>query len=269
MIVNMILILIAEVFQGSQYRVRGSLPKSAHSAVLDLCCQLFQKFDISVTALAFCDSFQNLQHSLSTDTAVVTFTAGFFLCKVKEETSHIYHTGVLIHNDHTAGTNDSTCFIDIFICNRSIDQLCRDTSAGWSAHLNSFEFLVVFDSSANVVNNLFQSHSHRNFYKAALFDLTCKGKYFGSFGLLGTSVSKCLTAVCNDPCNVCISFYVINVGRKLPVSLCSRERRFQTRHTSLTFQRSDQSGLLTTYECTCTSFDADIKVEICSKQILS
>mgnify|MGYP007012703705 CR=1 FL=1 len=114
---------------------------SAHSAVLDLSCKLFQKLDISVLSFALCDSLKNLKHSLGTDTAVVTFTTGFFLGKVKEETCHIYHTGILVHYDHTAGTNDSACLIDIFISNRSINKICRNTSAGRTAHLNSLNSL--------------------------------------------------------------------------------------------------------------------------------
>ena len=130
LVVNMIFIFIAEVFQRRKNRVWSCLSETAHGAVLDLSCQFFQEFDVAIFSLAFCDSFQDLQHSLGPDTTVVALSAGFVSRKVQEVSCHIYHASILIHYDHTAGSYDSTCLVDIFVRYRRVDQLSRDTSAG-------------------------------------------------------------------------------------------------------------------------------------------
>ena len=81
----MIFIFISEVFECCKNRVRSCLTKTAHCAVLDLSCQLFEQLDIAVFSFALSDPLKDLKHSLCTYTAVVTLTAGLFLCKVKEE----------------------------------------------------------------------------------------------------------------------------------------------------------------------------------------
>ena len=101
----MIFIFIAEVFQRRKNRVWSCLSETAHGAVLDLAGQFFQEFDVAIFSLAFCDSFQDLQHSLGPDTTVVALTAGFVSRKVQEVSCHIYHASIFIHDDQTAGTH--------------------------------------------------------------------------------------------------------------------------------------------------------------------
>src|SRR5699024_10613604 len=167
------------------------------------------------------------------------------------------------------GAHDSAWLIDILICNRGIDKICRDTSAGGTAHLNSLELLVVLDAAADIVDNFAESHSHGNLDQTALLDLAGKSEYLGTVGLLRALGREGFSAVGDDPRHVGVCLYVIDVGGKFPVTLGCRERRFQTRHTALAFQRRDQSCLLAAYECARAGFDADIKIKVCAEKILT
>ena len=91
MVVNMIFIFVAEITEGSKYRVRSCLSKTAHSAVLDLRSQFFQKLDIAVFSFAFCDALKNFKHSLGTDTAVVAFSAGFLFGEIQEDWEAVWY----------------------------------------------------------------------------------------------------------------------------------------------------------------------------------
>ena len=51
------------------------------------------------------DFVQDLVHSLCSHTARGTFTTGLIYRELQEEFGNIYHTGIFIHNDHTAGSH--------------------------------------------------------------------------------------------------------------------------------------------------------------------
>ena len=147
--------------------------------------------------------------------------------------------------------------------------MCRDTSAGWSAHLNSLELSVVLDSTADAEKNFSQSHAHRYFYEAALLDLSCECEYFRTLGSFCSELAERSAAVEDDPRNVSECFYVVDIRRFLPEALSCRERWFQSRHASFTFEGCDQSCFFTAYECACTCLDIDIKVKSASENVFA
>lgn len=75
------------------------------------------------------------------------FAAAFSLCKVHKEAGNLYHAGVLIHNDHTAGPDDGSGFFEGVKIQTKIQVFFRQTAAGRTAQLYGFEFLVVLDAS--------------------------------------------------------------------------------------------------------------------------
>ena len=154
-VVNMVFVFVPEVFDRRKNRVWSCLSKTAERAVLDLACQFFQQFDIAVSAFASGDPFEDFQHSLGADPAVVTLTAGFVAGEVQEVSRHVNHTGIFVHNDHTAGAYNRAGLVDIFVCNRRVDQACRNTAAGWSAHLHRFELSVGLAAAACAKQYLF------------------------------------------------------------------------------------------------------------------
>ncbi len=99
MIKNVIFILMAEITERAQNGIGSGLSQSAQRRVLNYFGHFFQKLDISFFSLTLGDIGQNVQHSLGTFTAGCTFTAGFILAEIHEETRHIYCALVFIHYD--------------------------------------------------------------------------------------------------------------------------------------------------------------------------
>jgi hypothetical protein len=153
-VINMVYILVVKVFDGGQYRVGRCLSQSAHGAVFDFECQLSQQFHVAFFAFSGCDPLKNFKHSLGADSAVGAFSAGFLGCEVKEVSSHIHHTGIFIHDNHTAGSDDGSGFVDFFIVYQGVNQFHGDTSAGRSTHLDGLEFFVVLDAATDVKYDL-------------------------------------------------------------------------------------------------------------------
>ena len=98
-------ILVAEVTECGKNRVRSSLTKAAERSGLDVFAEFFETVDVFKFALAGDDLIEDLKKSSGTDTAGSAFTAGFVNGEVEEEAGDIYHTGVFIHYDETAGAH--------------------------------------------------------------------------------------------------------------------------------------------------------------------
>ena len=67
--------------------------------------QFLQFIQIFHRSLTFCDLFKDLEHTSRTDPARRTFAARLIHCKLQEELRDIHHTGVLVHDDQSAGSH--------------------------------------------------------------------------------------------------------------------------------------------------------------------
>ena len=98
-------VLVVEVVERGQHGVRGSLSQSAEGGVLDDLAQVLQRVEVFHRALALGDFVENLVQPLVTHPARRAFPAGFLHREVEVELGHGYHTVVLVHDNHTAGTH--------------------------------------------------------------------------------------------------------------------------------------------------------------------
>ena len=105
-------ILVAECADGADNRQRCAFAETAESCAGDHVCQNKQFIQVFRFAFAFYDTLQNFQHTCGTFAAWYAFAAAFSLCKVHKEAGNLYHAGVLIHNDHTAGPDDGPGFFE-------------------------------------------------------------------------------------------------------------------------------------------------------------
>ena len=124
-----------------------------------------------------------------------TLSAGFLGGKIKEKLSHTYHTGCLIHNNHSARAHNCARSTERLIVDYCVKKLCGNTAAGRTAHLNSFEFLAVLYSAADVKYNVSERFAHRYFNKTALFNLTRESKNLCTLAALRAHSGKGLAAV--------------------------------------------------------------------------
>ena len=125
------------------------------------------------------------------------------------------------------------------------------------SHLNSLELSVLLMPPPMPKITSLSVRPSGTSYESALLDFACECKNTPFVPLLFfcTHGTECSPTVVYDPRNIRKCFYVVDIRRFLPVTLCSRERRLESRHTSFTFQRCDQSCFFTAYECTGTSLD--------------
>ena len=114
---------------------------------------MLQFIQILYFTLSVYDPLKDLKHTLGTDTAGTTFTAGFSLGKAHKETCNLYHTGMFIHNNQTTGTNDRTVFLNRVKIKGYIQMFFCQTSTGWSTDLNSLKRSTGFQSSADIKDN--------------------------------------------------------------------------------------------------------------------
>ena len=76
-VLHVLYIFVIEIIDSGENRVRGSLPESAKSGVLDDGSQVFQSLQVSHFPVAFGDPGQYLKHPFVADPARSAFPAGF------------------------------------------------------------------------------------------------------------------------------------------------------------------------------------------------
>ena len=158
-IYDMLYIFVTETLQSTDDRKRCTLTESAQGHALNHVCKLFQLIQIGKLTLTCNDSLQDLKHTFGTLTAGNTFTTALTLCKAHEETRNLYHTGVAVHDNKSAGAYHSACLLHGVEVQGQVKVLLGESTAGRSAYLHSLELSAAADSSADIVNYFAQGGS--------------------------------------------------------------------------------------------------------------
>ncbi len=111
----------------------------------------------------------------------------------------------------------------------------RDTSAGGTACLGCLELLSVRDASADIINNLSQSGTNRNFHKTRVIDLTTNCKHLCTFTFLRADACEPIGALVEYYRNIGIGLNVIKQRRLLPQTPDRGEWRLWLGLASLSF----------------------------------
>src|SRR5699024_2936993 len=173
-VTDMFFVFAAEAFQGTDDRKRRAFSEAAQSHALHHGRKFFQFVQIGHLSLAVDDPLQNLQHTLGAFTAGNTFAAAFSLCKAHKESGDFHHTGILVHDNKSAGSHDSVKFLDRIKIKRNIKLILHQTSAGRAADLYSLERGAALQAAADVVNNMAEAGSHRHLDQSRILDRTCQ-----------------------------------------------------------------------------------------------
>ena len=174
LIYDMFYIFITETLQGTDDRKRCTLAKATQSHTLNHICKLFQLIQVGKLALAFNDPLKNLKHTFRTLTAWNTFATALTLCKAHEETCNLYHTGILIHNNKSTGSHDSIQLLNRIKIKRMVNLVIDQTSTGWSADLYSLKCSTALKATADIIDDMAKTCSHRNLDKTSVLNGTCK-----------------------------------------------------------------------------------------------
>ena len=129
LIADMLLVFIAELTDRREHRKRCTLAKSAQRHTLDHIAELLQLINITHLTLAGDDSLQNLQHTLRPLAARYAFATRLTLCKAHEEAGYLYHAGMLIHDNKSAGADNRAILLYRIEIQWHIQMLFRQTSA--------------------------------------------------------------------------------------------------------------------------------------------
>ena len=202
-------IFVTEVLERTEDRKRCTLAKSAERTRLDEFRCFFQFVKVFHLALAVCDLLKEFEHTLRSDSARTAFPAGFSLSESHEEFRNIDHTGALVHNNQTAGTDDRIVFLNLVKIKRNVQILFYETSAGRSTDLNTFEFTAALETASDIINDGTECGSHRNFDKTGIVYVTGKCECLGSRASFCTNASVPLNTIGDDHRYVGISLNVV------------------------------------------------------------
>ncbi|EJW99720.1 hypothetical protein EVA_12173 [gut metagenome] len=189
--------------------------------------------------------------------------------KVQEEFSHVNHTGIFVHNNKSAAAHHCTCCDKRIIIYRQVKHGFRQTAAGGAADLNSFEFLAIGNTAANIINNFTHGNTHRHLCQTSIVNFACQSENLGALGFFCTKLAVPVSTVNNNLCYVSKGFNIIDIGWLAPQTGYSRERRTRTRHTTFAFNRSHQRSFFAADESTGAFLDVDSKAEFSTKNILT
>jgi len=262
-------IFIAEESESGENRVRSSLTERAERCRLDVVCKFFELVEVFHFAVTVSDLVEDFKKSYSTDTAGRALTAGFVNGEFEEELSDVNHTCIFVHDDETAGTHHGTSLNEGVEVDRSIDEFCRETSAGRTTGLSCLELLAVGNAAADFFNNFTESSTHGDFHETGVLDLTAESEYLGTGRTSSTEGLEPISTVENDLSDVSVGFYVVYDGRLTPETLNSRERRTGTGFTAVTFNGGKECGFFAAYECACTETDVEVEIEAGTENVLT
>ena len=147
--------------------------------------------------------------------------------------------------------------------------MLRDAAAHRAAGLHGFEFLVVQDAAADVVNDLAQGDAQRDFDQAGAFDLAGDGEGLGALALFGAHRGEPCAALVNDLGDVGVGLDVVDVGRATPQAGDGREGRARARQPAFSFDGLHQGGFLAADEGPGSHANFQVEIEAAAEDVLT
>src|SRR5262249_8034828 len=92
-------VLVTEITQGCQDRVRRGFSQPTETALSNLPCQLFQLVQMMPLRFSSTEALQNIDHPFGSDPAEGAFAGGLVLSELEEVTSDVYHAVRIVQHD--------------------------------------------------------------------------------------------------------------------------------------------------------------------------
>ena len=105
---NMSIILFTKIPDRGQYGVCSRSSEAAKRKIVRETADFIQQLNVAFTALAMGNAVEYFPHPDQSFPAGRTLTTGLLEQEVDEIPGHLYHAGVFIHDDHSAGTHDGS-----------------------------------------------------------------------------------------------------------------------------------------------------------------
>src|SRR5208282_109959 len=210
--------------------------------VADDGAKILKFVEVGEFAFAAADFLQQIQHLLGADAAGRAFAAGFIAAKLEEKPGDVHHAGILVHDDHAAGTHDGAELLERLILDRGVEMLRGDDAARGAAGLDGLELFAVGDAAADFVDDVAQRRAKRNFNQPGVLDLAGEREDLGTLGLLGAERGIPRGAPADDGWDGGPGFDVVDVGGFAPKTALGREGRTRHRLAAAAFDGTHERG---------------------------
>src|SRR5271157_3460207 len=256
-----VLVLIAEVADGSEHGIGSRLAQRAKRRLANHAAQLIQQAHLLAGSAPVGDRIEYAQCLVEAYSAWNALAAGLRVGEFDEVAGHIDHAVVFIHDHHAAGAHDGSDLRQALVINRSIEHLDRDAAAGGAAGLHGLHAASGHGALADVVNKALQRSAQRHLHQAGVLNLAYQRKDLGPRTLLAAGFCEPCWSASDDRGDVIPGLDVVDVGRLAVQALLCGVWRAWARVTSLTFKRCNQSCFLAANEGASALHQLDVEVE--------
>ena len=279
-------VLVLEVAQRGEDRVRGRLAEAAERRVLDRVGQVLELDEHLLGALAGADLLEHLEHAAGADAAGRALAAGLVLGEPEVELRHRGHAVLVGEDDHAAGAHHGPDLRERPVVDRRVEVLLGDAAAGRAAGLHRLELASAGDAAADVVDDLAQRGAHRDLDEADVVDLAGEREDLragvAGDGLdpvavlvaLGDPVADLAVpggALAQDDGDRGVGLDVVHVGGAAPVAAADvgGEGRLRRGLAALALHRVDEGRLLAADERAGAELDLDVEAEVRAEDVLA
>src|SRR5579885_2335921 len=163
MLLNVLQIFLAEVFQGAQDWIGCGLTEATERSSSHGTAKILEKRELRVRRPAQRDVLEYVVHMHCADAAGNTLAAGFALAEVHKELGNIHHAGAVVHHDEATRSHNGADFRQRLVVDGHVEELLWDASSRGASGLGSFEIAAIGDSTSKFEDDLPQGYSHGNF----------------------------------------------------------------------------------------------------------
>ena len=169
---------------------------------------------------------------------------------------------MLVHDHHAAGADDGVEFLHRVKVQRLIQVLFCQTAAGRTANLNRLEGGAVFQTAADVKDNLAQGGAHGYFNQTGVLNGTGEGEGLGAGATGSADGAIPVGTLQNNFGNVGVGFHIVQNRGTLPQTLFDGSGGLDPRHTPIAFDGGSQCRAFAADESTGAPVDVKMEAEI-------
>ncbi len=131
-------------------------------------------------------------------TARQAFAAGLALEEGGVIAGHVHHAGLIVHDNHAAGTHHRAGFCQFVEVHRQVEQAFRNNAAGRTAGLYRLEFTALGNAAADIEDDFAERRAHRDFDQPGIGNVADEREYLGAFAACGTYLAVPVSAVVDN-----------------------------------------------------------------------
>ena len=264
----MSLVLVAEIPQRAEHRIRRRLPQSAHARVGHGPAELLDEIQVRERTPALCDVVEDLPHPLRALTARVALPARLVFEKPHEVPGHIHHARAFVHDDHATRAHDGTGIFQAVVVDREIEEPIRNASTGWSPDLHCLDPAARQRTASDVVDYFLDGGTHRHLDQARVRDPSHDRENFGPLAGRRSDAGVFVSSLGDDDGDVRPGLHVVDAGGPAVYApLCGKGRSL-SRLAHRALDGANQGGLLAAHERSGALYDVDIEVKPRTQDVL-